>query len=284
MFYAQSGSAALQNHVKGLQDAPALTATLTAQQIGGAPETFKIAFSKPNLLRIETPAGWTLSDGKTIYSYSKKDNAWTERPLDSESLKQSAGLNEVFAWRAFFDKDALKSVVTAKSGANRVIKGTPTTELALTFENGTATLFIDPKLGVARGFTYKAGETDLLVTSTDMQIGREPMPATAFAFIAPEGAKLQEAPKADEITFAQVQTIMNRNCLPCHGPQQRSGGYELTSYQGIMQGVSPGNPGESRVLAVVSGPNPTMPKMRPPLRQADVDAISKWIELGAKRP
>jgi outer membrane lipoprotein-sorting protein len=284
LWFGQGGSSVLQAHLKALQGAPSLTATLNAQVINGIATTYKISYSKPNLLKVETAEGWTLCDGKAIYSYIKKDNTWTESPATDDAIKQTAGLNQAWAWKAFFDKDALKTVTSSKTGATRVLKGAQTTELALTLENGTATFFIDPKLGIARGFTYKAGEVDLLVTSTDIQLGKEPLPAETFAFHAPEGAKKLEAPKVDDAaSFAKVQTIMSRNCLPCHGSQQRSGGYELTTYQGIVQGVVAGSPGDSKLVQVVSGPNPTMPKMRPPLRPADVEVVSKWIQDGAKK-
>jgi outer membrane lipoprotein-sorting protein len=283
LYFAQSGSGTLQAHVKTLQDAPSLTATLTAQPIGGAPEIYKITYSKPNFLKIETPTGWTLDDGKTIYAYDKKENTWTESPATDDSLKQTAGLNQTWAWRAFFDKDAFKALTGAKAGASRVIKGTPTTELVVTLENASATLFIDPKLGMARGFTYKSSEADLLVTSTDIAIGKEALSPDAFAFHAPADAKKVEAPKPDDATFANVRALLGHNCMPCHGPAQRSGGYDLTTYDGVLQGVTPGNPPESRILQVVSPPNPSMPKMRPPLKQSEVDMVSKWIENGAKK-
>ena len=282
MFLGQGGSSLLQGHVKALQDASTLTGTLTVQPIGGAPSTYKISYAKPNLIKIETADGWTLSDGKTIYSFVKKDNAWSESPANEEAIAKTAGLKEAWAWRAFFDKDAFKSVVSTKAGQSRVIKGTQVTELAINLENGAATLFIDPKLGFARGFTFKSEDSDLLVTSTDIAIGKEAPASDAFAFHAPDGAKKQEAPAADAVTFANVQSILNRNCMPCHGPQVRSGGHDLSSYQGVMGSVVAGSPEQSTMVRSVSGPRPSMPKMRPPLPSKDVETISKWVAAGAK--
>lgn len=282
MFFGQGGSGVLANHVKTLQDATTLTGSLTVQPIGGAPATYKISYAKPNLIKIDTADGWTLSDGKTIYSYLKKDNSWSESDATAEAVAKTAGLKEAWAWRAFFDKDAFKSIVSSKAGQTRMVKGTQVAELVLAMENGSATLFIDPKLGIARGFTYKAEDQDFLVTSTDIAIGKEPPAADAFSFQAPSGAKKQTAPAVDAITFAAVQSVLNRNCMPCHGPQVRSGGHDLSSHAGVMGAVVAGSPEQSSLVRSVSGPRPSMPKMRPPLASKDVEAISKWVSAGAK--
>lgn len=282
MFLGQGGSSMLQGHVKALQDAATLTGTLTVQPIGGAPATYKISYAKPNLIKIETPDGWTLSDGKTIYSFVKKENTWSESPVSDEAIAKTAGLKEAWAWRAFFDKDAFKGVVSSKTGQTRVIKGTPVTELALVLESGTATLFVDPKLGFARGFTFKVEESDLLVTSTDIVLGKDAPTSEAFVFHAPDGAKKQEAPAADAATFASVQSILSRNCMPCHGAQVRSGGHDLSSHKGVMGAVVAGSPEQSSLVRSISGPRPSMPKMRAPLSAKDVETISKWVAAGAK--
>lgn len=284
LFFAQSGPSLLQNHVKALQDAPALTATLSVQPIGGAPATMKVALAKPNLLRIDHAEGWTLSDGTTLYEYSKKDNSWTESPVSDTAIAKAMGLPEGWAWRAFFDKDAFKGVAASKVGATRVVKGVQVTELSLTLEKGAGTLLIDPKLGFARGFMFKLEDSDLLVTSTDIQLGKESPAASAFAFQAPAGAKKSEAPKpAEGASYAQVQSIMNRACMPCHSAQRRSAGHDFTNWQGVSAAVVPGKPAESEMVRSISGPMPRMPQFRPALPARDVETISKWIEAGAKR-
>ena len=163
-----------------------------------------------------------------------------------------------------------------------MIKGTQVTDLAVTLENGAATLFIDPKLSFARGFTFKSEDSDLLVTSTDIAIGKEAPASGAFAFQAPDGAKKQEVPAADAATFTNVQSILSRNCMPCHGAQVRSGGHDFSSYQGVLGAVVAGSPEQSSMVRSVSGPRPSMPKMRPPLSSKDVETISKWVAAGAK--
>lgn len=283
MWMAQSASSLMEKHLKTLQDAPSLSGTLTVQPIGGAPTAWKIQLSKPNLLKIESPDGFTLLDGKTIYRYTKKDNAWTETPQTEDSAaKTSAGL-ETMAWQAFFDKEAFKYVQTSKVGANRNVKGAAVTELVLTLEKGTLTLLFDPKMGAARGFGYKTSDADMLVTSADLEIGKEPIPAEKFMFTAPTGAKKQEAAAADAVTFAQVQTIFRRSCMPCHGPQQRAGGHDFSTYQGVLGAIVPGNSASSPLVRSISGPTPKMPQFRPPLPKNDVATITKWVDDGAKQ-
>jgi outer membrane lipoprotein-sorting protein len=285
LFFAQSGQSLLDGHIKALQEAPSLTATLNVQPIGGAPATWKISFAKPNLFRLEHPEGWSLCDGKTVYFYNKKDNTWSETEATEATVVRESGLVEAFGWRAFFDKDAAKPILAAKPGATRIVKGNQVTELVLTMEGITATLLVDTKLGVARGFAFKQGETDLIVNSADIQLGKEPVAADAFAFKAPEGAKKEEAPAPGETaaTYASVQALFNRTCMPCHSVARRSGGHNLSSYAGIARGVVAGNPAGSAIYTAISGHPPRMPQMRPPLAPTEVELVKKWIEAGAKQ-
>jgi len=284
LYFSQSSSTLLQNHIKALQDAPGLTATLSVLPTGGAPATVKISFAKPNLVKIESDEGTIVSDGTTLYDYSKKDNSWTEIPVSEAAILKEAGSAKTWAWRAFFDKDFVKAVTSSKVGVNRVVKGVQVTELALTLDKGAGTLLIDPKLGIARGFLFKDADSDLLVTSTDIQLAKEPLPASQFAFSAPAGAKKVEAPKPEEAaSFTQIQAIINRSCMPCHNAQQRSGGHEFTNYAGVANSVTPGNSANSELIRSVRGPMPRMPKFRPALPAKDVDTIAKWIDAGAKQ-
>ncbi len=284
LFFAQSGPSLLESHLKALQDAPSLTATLNVQPIGGAPATWKLSYSKPNFFRLENENGFTVSDGKTIFRFTKKDNSWTETPFSEGALLKETGLAEAWGWRAFFDKDTAKSILAAKPGATRIVKGNQVTELTLTLENLAASLLIDSKLGVARGFTYKKDELDLIVNSGDIALGKEPLKPETFVFVAPEGAKKVEAAAANESgpTGANVLALFNRTCMPCHSVGRRSGGHNLSSVAGITRGVVPGNPSTSPIFQAISGSPPRMPQMRPPLSAAEVEMVRKWIEDGAK--
>lgn len=70
---------------------------------------------------------------------------------------------------------------------------------------------------------------------------------------------------AAEISFTRdVQPILAARCQPCH------------------QAVALGANG-AQVLRMVSGENPAMPKVGPPLKSAEVKLISDWVAAGAKR-
>ena len=70
---------------------------------------------------------------------------------------------------------------------------------------------------------------------------------------------------AAEVSFTRdVQPILVARCQPCH------------------QAEALGANG-ARVLRMVSGENPAMPKVGPPLKLAEVKLISEWVAAGAKR-
>lgn len=75
---------------------------------------------------------------------------------------------------------------------------------------------------------------------------------------------LASASAADVSFTRDVQPILVARCQPCH------------------QAVTLGANGV-RVLRMVSGENPAMPKVGPPLKPAEVKLISDWVATGAKQ-
>jgi outer membrane lipoprotein-sorting protein len=275
---------ALARHAQTLGEAGFLTATLSVQPSGGATETLKLTYSKPNLLRIERPGGMVMSDGQSVIEYDKASNTYSSSAATPEALAKLAEREEVLAWAAFFAKEPAKAYRFGKAGAKRMLKGNAVTEITASLggsRQGDIVLFIDDKLGVARGFTLTVGEKQWTVIASEVQLGAA-LPSAGFAFSLPEGAK-----KAEEVkpaaTFAQVQAIFNRACMPCHGPQQVSGGLLLNNYQGVLAGVVPGDPASSRIVRSLraSGPN-RMPKNAPPLPPREIGLVEAWIQDGAK--
>ena len=64
---------------------------------------------------------------------------------------------------------------------------------------------------------------------------------------------------------------------------------DLRSYRGLMAGslfgvaVVPGHPESSPLVAVLKPNSPSkMPPVGPPLSSEEIDAISRWIQEGAK--
>jgi outer membrane lipoprotein-sorting protein len=273
----------LTRHCQTLQEAGSLTASVTVQPSGGAPESYRLTYSKPNLLKIETPSGYLLSDGQNVYEYTKSSNSYSSSP--AESLAKTAEREEVFAWAAFFAKEPLKAFRSAHVGAKRTLKGNAVTELMATLggnREGEVTLFIDDKLGIARGFMLKEGEKRWTVLASEIQIGSAKA-ASEFAFAPPEGVK-----KAEEIKpksgYADVQALLSARCMPCHSPGQMSGGIVLSSYDGVFRVVTPRDPAGSRIVSAIKGLNgDRMPKGRTPLSDQEIAAIEEWIANGAKR-
>jgi uncharacterized membrane protein len=131
---------------------------------------------------------------------------------------------------------------------------------------------------VARG----AGNADVIVLATgDITVGKDAMDIKDFTFVPPVDAKKIDKP-ADTATYAQVETILKANCLPCHSSGSRKSGLSVDSYEGVMAKVVAGNSGNSALYKSVAGPRANMPQGRAPLSKADTDTIAAWIDAGAK--
>lgn len=77
--------------------------------------------------------------------------------------------------------------------------------------------------------------------------------------------------------------ISNCTMSKCHNSSDKSAGYDLTTYEGIMHGVKPKHPLFSEVYNTIKGNNPSMPrKPYPKLSQNDINLIKLWIESGAE--
>lgn len=285
VFAAQSSLPSnLANHVKALEAAPSFKATLSVLPSGGAPETVKITISKPNMFIIERNGGSIWCDGQTVTEYFKASNTYTQSPVSDKTVGQLAAWPETFAWAPVLLKDTSKNIKSAKAGAKRNIKGNMVTEVAATFSGpmeGTATLFLDDKLGVARGFSVKSGNVDLLVTASELEVGKEAIANSTFQFVAPAGATKSEAPPKPAATFASVQSLFNKTCMPCHSASSQSAGYNLTTYDGIMKGIAPGDADNSRIVRSIR--TGRMPKNGRKLPQADIDLVVEWVNAGAKQ-
>src|SRR5215212_3053363 len=95
--------------------------------------------------------------------------------------------------------------------------------------------------------------------------------------------------RAAPVSFQkEVQPILARRCQGCHQPASRGGKLAVTSYAlvkaGGMSGPAfrPGQPDQSPMVRLVSGPEPKMPKGGPPLPAAEVALLKRWVAEGAK--
>ncbi len=285
----------LDKHASKLKEANSLTALFTVQQVPGTPTTYTLSYSKPNMVIIESPSRLIETDGKTVWEYNKLDKSYSESPLASGSVPGPALANEGWAWAAFFSPDALKNLETVTLGGTRTIKGNAVTELNFTISKPTkrsGTLFIDNRLGFARGVSIKDGDKETLIMATELTTSAEPLPLGKFTFVPPDGAKKIEVAsgtQGGDVTYASVEPIFKRSCSGCHNSVNARGGFSVNSYEELMAGdhghaIVPGDPANSSVVGYIEGTlRPRMPKGGAPLPSSDIEAIKAWIKAGAKK-
>ena len=83
-------------------------------------------------------------------------------------------------------------------------------------------------------------------------------------------------------SFAGVEVILTTSCMPCHSAAGHKGGLDVTSYDSVMKEVTAGDPDKSKLVKLISGPHPMMPKNGAPLSADKVTTIRDWIKAGAK--
>jgi hypothetical protein len=105
------------------------------------------------------------------------------------------------------------------------------------------------------------------------------------------GLTLPALVHADERSFRDhVAPLLLRHCLRCHQGKKPKGGLDLSSAKGLAAGaegspiVVPGKPDESRLIEVVSGEKPEMPKNGKPLSRQEIKVLREWVTAGATWP
>jgi hypothetical protein len=97
---------------------------------------------------------------------------------------------------------------------------------------------------------------------------------------------------ADEAALFRnrVAPVLRQRCVTCHNGRKTRGGLDLTTREGLLQGgthgavVVPGNAAGSRLVEMVSGPEPRMPKQGARLTPDEVADVRAWIDAGAPWP
>src|SRR6266568_959737 len=103
----------------------------------------------------------------------------------------------------------------------------------------------------------------------------------------PDAAK-SDAPKAPVSYQRDVLPILTASCMGCHTPEKKKGGLDMTSYallaKGGKEGVVfvAGQPDKSKLVTMVSGPEPEMPEKGDKLTSAQVEILKRWVSEGAK--
>ena len=86
----------------------------------------------------------------------------------------------------------------------------------------------------------------------------------------------QDPAAATSLTFsADVQPLLNNDCVPCHGGSSTNGGVNLTSYTNVMRTVTPGS--SRSVLVTVSQPGGLMYSEWRGSASAKAETIRRWV-------
>lgn len=192
---ARGDSSALQEHVKTLTDAQALSATFTYQEIGSAPTSFKIDLAKPGMARIERGNELIVADGKTITVLDKAANSYYKKAQTDSEFSQFFSEDEMNLFAPFFNAKAFDSFTKVTDGGTKNRKGMTMNVVNAQVDKAgkkNATYYIDPATHLARQveFTFTDGPTAIrmLVDTKDISLSNDSN-ASLFAFKAPDGSK-----------------------------------------------------------------------------------------------
>lgn len=279
---------ALAGHMAKLKEAQGLKAKVTVSQVSGATETYEVVYGKQGNMRINGPARLVVSDGKTISVLDKAKNTYTQVPYEKAAALAEAIDPAVWGWAAFFEADAAKLLKTAKAGGTRKVRSVEVTEveIGLLDEKSSATMYIDPKTGIARGYQYVQDGRQFIVWADSVETTTTAPDAGVFAFAAPAGATKVEPTAAGSVDWATVSAIFTRKCMPCHSQQAQSGRLDLSSYASASSSrfIVKGDAKNSvLVLSLTASGGKRMPQGRPPLPPEEIKTISDWINGGLKQ-
>jgi hypothetical protein len=102
--------------------------------------------------------------------------------------------------------------------------------------------------------------------------------------------------REETISFSQdVRPILDQNCIACHregGEGLEASGFGMMSYEDLMRGTNfgpmiiAGDSAGSNMIVLMEGradPSISMPHgAMKPVRKADIETITVWIDQGAK--
>jgi len=83
-----------------------------------------------------------------------------------------------------------------------------------------------------------------------------------------------------------VQPVLIARCSGCHGPQQQMNGLRVDESKALLNVVTPGDSGSSKLIQRVSSTKKgfAMPPVGAPLTSAQIATLRAWIDAGAKIP
>ena len=114
---------------------------------------------------------------------------------------------------------------------------------------------------------------------------------TALAIAHASGQEPQPSAEAVRFFEARIRPVLADQCLKCHGPEKQKAGLRLDSRSAMLGGgdtgpaIVPGQPEESLLVAALGygEDGPQMPPSKK-LSNEQIDAFSRWVEMGAPWP
>lgn len=109
--------------------------------------------------------------------------------------------------------------------------------------------------------------------------------AVGVALIFAGAARAGDAPVS---YYRDIRPILNSNCNACHKPEKNKGELDMTTFAALMKGgkhgqeIANGEPTKSKLIEMISGDDPDMPKDADPLKKEQIALIERWIAQGAK--
>jgi hypothetical protein len=81
-----------------------------------------------------------------------------------------------------------------------------------------------------------------------------------------------------------VKPIFTTNCsMPgCHNPVDQANGYDFSTYEGIMEGIEPGNPWDSKIFEAITADGDDQMPPTHKLSAKEINTIKGWVKAGAK--
>ncbi|MBY0231941.1 MAG: DUF1549 domain-containing protein, partial [Gemmataceae bacterium] len=84
---------------------------------------------------------------------------------------------------------------------------------------------------------------------------------------------------ASDLFRERVAPLLADRCVSCHDGTRKRGGLDLSTRAGLAALAD-----KRKILAMVSGPTPRMPRLGPKLAAAEVASLKAWIDAGAAWP
>src|SRR5207302_981693 len=94
----------------------------------------------------------------------------------------------------------------------------------------------------------------------------------------------------DALFTETVAPIFRARCIRCHNSEKPRGSLDLSTRERMLKGgehgpaLMPGDAGKSLLVALISGPEPKMPKQGARLTSEEIARVRYWIDQGAPWP